>query len=120
MESGWKTHNGKRFFYADYSDLDMDHEKLALENDRVDAMIRAEREGSVLAITNVENTVATREIMDILKKSAFRTKPYIIRHAVLGVSGIRKILADSIIRFSGQPIRLFDDMESAKEWLVED
>jgi len=39
--------------------------------------------------------------------------------AIIGITGIRKILFDAVTRFSGQNATLFDDIETAKDWLAE-
>ena len=41
-----------------------------------------------------------------------------IRHAIIGVTGIQKILARAVARFSGEELVLFDDIDEAKDWLV--
>ena len=39
--------------------------------------------------------------------------------AVVGVAGLKKIVYDAVIRFSGRQIATFDTVEQAKGWLAE-
>ena len=40
--------------------------------------------------------------------------------AVVGVTGIQRILASAVARFSREPLNLFDSIDDAKEWLAGD
>lgn len=120
MKSGWKAHKGKKYFYCDYRDFGMDLDGLKAEVNYADGQICRNPEGSVRAMTDVRGTVGTPEIVEFFKRSAIKTKPYIFRQAVLGLEGIRKLLAMTVSRFSGQAFKAFDDEETAKEWLAED
>ena len=40
--------------------------------------------------------------------------------AALGVSGVRLVIMKAIALFIDIPIQAFEDIESAKEWLVKD
>lgn len=42
------------------------------------------------------------------------------KSAVLGVAGVKRQLAELLTRLAGQPLQYFDDIESAKNWLVEE
>jgi hypothetical protein len=48
------------------------------------------------------------------------TKSYVHKTAVLGVKGMKRKLADLLTALTGQPLKYFDDLEAAKNWLVED
>ena len=119
MNTGWKTHKGVKYIYNNYSGFDTDLEALTKEVTRAEDMICRAPEKSVLALTDVRRTVTTRIIVNLFKKSAMRTEKYIAKHAVIGVSGIQKIIADAVMRVSGQSLTLFDNIDDAKDWLVE-
>ena len=91
---------------------------MQLENDAVDAVVCQQAPGSVLCISDVRDTVASSEAMAIIKNSAKRTNLYVRKQAVIGVTGVRRVLADAVVRFSGQKLSLFDNLEKAQEWLV--
>jgi hypothetical protein len=91
---------------------------LQVENDAVDALFCQQPVNSVLSLSDLQNTVGSAEVVELFKKSASRTKPYSRKQAVIGVSGVKRILAEAVARFSGQRMTYFDDIESAKDWLV--
>ncbi len=120
MRSGWHVHKGKRYLYADYSNLGRDVERLEAEVNAADAIVCQEPADSVLVLTDVRGSVASNEAMAVLKKSAARTRKHIRKIAVVGVeSGIRKMLMEAVSRFSGQNLVAIEDIEKAKDWLVE-
>jgi hypothetical protein len=48
------------------------------------------------------------------------TKAHVQKTAVLGVTGMKRKLADLLTALTGQPLKYFDDIESAKNWLTDD
>lgn len=68
---------------------------------------------------DVRGTTASVEALDIVKQSAKRKRPYVFREAVIGVTGIQKILAQSVARFGAYGFKLFDSVEAALDWLTE-
>lgn len=118
MQSEWQTHQGKRVFYCNYTHLGI--EDLQIEMDAVDALLIQEPTNSVLILTDVRGMIGTPQIVNMFKKSASVTKGHIRRSALIGIgfTGPKKVLFDIVIRFSGQDVTLFDDIEKAKDWLV--
>jgi hypothetical protein len=55
-----------------------------------------------------------------MNEASAATKAYAHRTAVLGVTGVKRKLADLLIALTGQSLKYFDDIEAAKNWLVED
>ena len=77
-------------------------------------------ENSVRILLDTRNSVASNEVIAYFKKAAAKTVKYMDKMAIIGITGIRKILFDAVTRFSGQNATLFDDMEKAKDWLASD
>lgn len=120
MKSKWTTHKGRRILYCDFANFGRDSAALSREIDEVDAEILKQPKGSVLALADMRGTVTGSDVVDIFKKSAARTNGYVKRQAVIGVTGIQRILASAVARFSGQSLHLFDTVEQANEWLAEE
>jgi hypothetical protein len=55
-----------------------------------------------------------------LQLSAERSSPYVKKAAVVGITGSTRLVLDLVNRFSKKPILAFDDLETAKNWLVGD
>jgi hypothetical protein len=120
MKSQWMTHKGVTFIYCNFTDFHTDVEGLRAEVEAVDAKICRQPENTVLALADLTQTTASRKVVDLFKQSAARTKKHVRKQAVVGVTGIRKLLAQAVAQFSGQTLVLFDTVEAAKEWLVSD
>jgi len=118
MKSGWKEYKGKRYFFSDYSGFGMDFQSLKTEVNAVDELIMQEPEDSVINLIDFRNTVGSVEAVDLFKQNASRTRKYIRKNAILGISGLRKILLDAVTRLTGQVAQTFEDEEKAKDWLV--
>jgi hypothetical protein len=116
MKSRQIDYKGLRIFYADYSDYGRDIGALRAEVDHFDAVI--EQQKGALVLVDIRNTVTSSEVVSLMKESTARTKGHVARTAVVGVSGIQRVLAQAVARFAGEPLMLFNDVEAAKEWLV--
>jgi hypothetical protein len=120
MKSEWMIHRGRRFIYCNFKDFGLDVGALQKEVEAVDEQMCREPEKSVLALADLRGTVTSRKVVDIFKESATRTNRHVLKQAVVGVTGIRKILAQAVAHFSGQALVLFDTVEEAKDWLAND
>lgn len=120
MRSHWITHKGQKILYCDYTNYpESEFEKLKAELEEVEAVITLEPKDSVLGLTDIRGSVATSEVIVLFKGAVSRTGPHIRMQAVVGVSGVKKVLFDVVVRLSGQNARTFDKVESAKEWLAQ-
>jgi hypothetical protein len=119
MKSKWLTHKEKRIMYCDYSNFEADQKSLQTEVNAVDEIICQQPENSVLVLADVRGSTTTLEAVETFKNSSARTTHHVRKVAVLGITGIRKILLDVVSHYSGQEMTIFDDIEKAKDWLVE-
>lgn len=118
MKSHWVEHSGHRVIYCDFRNFARDVDSLRVEVDATDDEITRQPPMSVLALIDVRGTTTSLEAVDVFKKSAARSKGFIIRQAVVGVAGIQKILAQAVARFSSEELHLFDTVDGALDWLV--
>lgn len=116
MQSTWATHRGTKYFVADYSNYGRDVEALRAEVDAADEVI--EQQTDALVLVDLRNTVTSSAVVSMMKASATRTHGHVLKHAVIGVKGIQRILAAAVARFSREPLMLFDRIEDARDWLV--
>lgn len=116
MQSTWLTHQGTKYFLADYSNYGRDTEALRNEVDAADAVI--EQQTDLLVLVDLRNTVTSSDVVKMMKHSSARTHGHVKKHAVIGVKGIQRILAAAVAKFSGEPLVLFDRIEDARDWLV--
>ena len=119
MKSQWKIHLGVRYFHFDLSGYGTDDAAIMAECDAADAVIMAEPENSVLILNDVRDSTGSMELIKYLQVSAERSSPFIARAAVVGISGAKSFILQAVNRFSKHPIVPFEDVEQAKDWLVQ-
>jgi len=76
--------------------------------------------GSTLVLSDFRDTNVGSDLLPAMNAASAATKAHVRKTAVLGVIGMKRQLADLLTALTGQPLRYFDDIESAKNWLIED
>ena len=120
MRSKWIEHNGKKIFYQDFSNWLYRSDLVKKELEEVQAIVLAEPPNSALVLSDFRNTNITTDLIPVMNASSNATKGHVKRTAVLGVTGIKRTLADMLTQITGQPLKYFDTELSAKIWLTED
>jgi hypothetical protein len=119
MRSKWLTYKEKRIFFQDFSERGFADMKIIIQElADVQEIVSKAPENSVLVLADFRQTRIGKDLMDLLIASSNSTKSHVQKTAVLGVIGIKRILADMLIRFTGQPLSFFDTEDDAKEWLI--
>ena len=108
----WITYKGKDILLNDYSNLD---EKGFLKAmDDVDKVPIKGPEKSILCLTNITNTHATKTLTDKAKELMKERKKYMKAVAIVGVSGVKRIIAKMVVK----DVYFAKDEIDAKEWLI--
>lgn len=114
------SHNGKRIFFSDYTNLSGEafvncinrHHKHQME------FIESEND-TILVLTDVTGANGDREAIVCFKEKTQVAEKHIRKSAVIGVIGIQKVLLKGVNRFSRLNSKIFDSREDALQWLVE-
>lgn len=120
MRSTWIEHKGKQVFYQDFSKHFYNASAVKLELEEVQKVVTSQPKDSVLVLSDFRDTNVGSELLASMNTASAATKAYVRKTAVLGVTGMKRKLADLLTALTGQPLKYFDDIESAKNWLVED
>lgn len=120
MRSNWIEHRGKKIFYQDFSKNFYNADAVKAELAEVQNVIRAQPLNSALVLSDFRDTNVGSDLLPAMNAASTATKAYVHKTAVLGVTGMKRKLADLLTALTGQPLKYFDDVESAKNWLVED
>ena len=120
MRSKWIEFKEKRLFFQDFSKLFYNSAAVITELDEVQKIVTSQPKNSVLVLTDMRDTNVGRELLPAMNAASSATKDYVKKTAVLGVTGIKRRLADLLTALTGQQLKYFDDIEAAKNWLVED
>lgn len=116
MLSKWRRDKGQLFLYLDCRELE-EKELLKILDEAADQLKPITSKVPVLA--NIQETVLSTKFMDKLKQLA--KEVYIEKvgnTAIVGVTGVKKVLLSSYNYLLGQDMKAFDTEEAALEWLA--
>jgi hypothetical protein len=72
-----------------------------------------------LVLSDFSNTVETMKNLDVVRHLVQRSNPAVIKRALLGVGGIRRVFITTFTNVTGgMKVEAFDQREDALEWLV--
>jgi len=107
---------GKEILFLDFCGCTVKDFPSALEE--AQKIIKTRPENSLLILTDVTNARFDEQVSVRMKEFTKHNKPYVKASAVVGVSGLKKIMLDAIALFSGRRFHLCDTVEQAKGWLA--
>ncbi|MBN2342558.1 MAG: hypothetical protein JXX29_10930 [Deltaproteobacteria bacterium] len=118
------THNGKRIFFSDYTQLHGEEFVECIHRHHAHQMEFIQSEGAnsegpgILVLTDVEGAMGCREVISCFKEKTKIAGKYIDKSAVIGLDGIQKLLLKGVNKFSNLNSRVFDSREEALDWLT--
>ena len=113
------TQNGKNFVYIDFSGLALDQDfkeviKIA------EPTIAKYPEHSVYTITNIANLRFDSHTKELAALYTRNNKPYVKYGVIIGLDGIKKMMAHAVFKLSGRANYSFAfSKEGAIEWLLQ-
>ncbi len=110
-------HNGKDILVVDISGIREVEESIAILQSAT-RLVKTQASGSLLMLTNVSGTHYDRTGADAIKTYSRENTPFVKASAVVGVSGIKRLVLNTIVKITGRKIMPFDDVEAAKNWLA--
>lgn len=120
MRSNWIEHKGKKIFYQDFSKNFFNSAVVKAELIDVQKVVMDQPKNSVLVLSDLRDTNIGSDLLPAMNAASNATKGYVRKTAVLGVTGMKRKLADLLTALTGQQLKYFDELESAKNWLVEE
>jgi hypothetical protein len=120
MKSKWIEYNGQKIFYQDFSNHFYNEKAITEELKEVEKIVLSQPHHSLLILSNFSNTEISSSLMPILNKSAEASKAHIRKTAVLGVTGVKRALAEMLARITGHSLSYFTTETEAKEWLIKE
>lgn len=106
-------YKGKKIIYADYRGL-TDKEEMIKVLDQGLALHKANPD-SIGVITNFTDTYLSQDFVEKIKQD---TKGISGKIALIGITGVKKILINAINKVVQANTKIHDDEISAKEWLI--
>lgn len=109
-------HAGRRVLFINYAHCDVAMLKaVAEEGHRV---ITREAPDSVLTLNDVTGTTFDKESVAVLQAMVAANAPYVRRAAVVGISGLQRLIYEGVQAFSRRRIPHFETRQEALGWLV--
>jgi len=122
----WQKHKNKEILLGDYSNIKSQEEYVKIIRQATAKSVKEIKtryenpDHAVLMLIDIRDSIIGTETLSVFKENAKKIRPYIKKVAVLGIHGVRKILLESVVWFSGLDAKPFDSLEEAKDWLVSD
>ena len=120
MRSQWIEYGGKQIFYQDFSKNFFNSSAVKAELEDVQKIVTSQSKNSVLVLTDMRDTNVGSDLLPVMNAASTKTKDYVRKTAVLGITGAKRKLADLMTALTGQSLKYLDDMDAAKKWLTEE
>ena len=119
MPVQWIEHKGIKILHIDVANLANDHAALNTHLETMITLLKPEPRNSVLAVADLRNTHLSNNTLMILMRNAPLAAPYFCKSAlVIEPNNARRIILDSFNMVIKRLPKRFEDLDSAKEWLV--
>ena len=110
-------HEGKKILHLDFSRSRAEDVLVTISTAK--KVIAMQPERSLLTLTDVTDARFNDAVAQELKAFTAHNRPYVRAAAVVGVTGLKRIIFEAVIAFSGRKLSTFDNLEKAKQWLTE-
>lgn len=110
-------YRGKTILYIDFSKCPLKETQTVI--DEVKKIVAHQTPGSVLTLINVENMLFDKNTKQMMQHLAAYNRLFAKAEAVIGTSGILKVIYDSIVADKKNKVKLFDTKAAAQDWLAE-
>ena len=122
MKSKWIQNNSKRILFMDLSNFKDDSHEFEKElNEAISTIgqeVYQQPLHSVLVLVDLTNTHMTGDANRLVSERIGDTKKFVLRTAVVGMTGIRGIFLDYFARLAGSETVGFESIEAAEQWLT--
>ena len=110
-------HKGKQIFRMDCRDASLDEMNEVIEECIL--QVRSKPEKSVLTLTIAGGSSFSGETISKLKELARDNTPYVKAGAIVGVTGLYKVVFNAVAMFSKRRFYLFDTIDEAMDFLAD-
>ena len=107
---------GKSILFMDYKGIETTEVDGLLAESR--PIIDAAPPKSLLLLSDFTDANYDTAITGKVRKFAETNTPYVKASALVGITGIKKIIYNGVVRFTGRKMQICENLEEAKKWLV--
>jgi hypothetical protein len=112
----WLTHKGKDILYEDYTNLT--GEQIARLVPAITKITEEKDYKDILLLIDLSNSFANKDATNAFGESGKISKDRLKKTAVLGITGVKKVLLNFVNKVSSVDAKPFNTEEDAKEYLV--
>lgn len=110
-------HKGRQILYYDFAGIgDVDLGLRVVQAARPKILGQPPR--SVRTLVTVRDSKFDTRIAKAVQELARHNKPFVLASAIVGLSGLQRVILTAVMRATGRTFATFDDVEAAKDWLV--
>lgn len=120
MDVTWIEHNNKKVLFSNYEGCITADEMIGILYTERNILLN--QESKILVMSNYENSYGSPRYMEeVIKIGKVVLKQKIEKTAVLGICGVKRILFNAYLFYSGQKnVKIFCSREDALEWLTKE
>ena len=111
-------HQGRRILLFDFSNIWSVGEAAKVIDGAREFVGRQPQKGDLLTLVDVKESAFDDRVIAKLKELGAHNRPWVLAGAVVGMSGMQKIMFRLINSFNGRKLAAFNTREQAQEWLV--
>ncbi|HEY3448720.1 MAG TPA: hypothetical protein VGK67_20345 [Myxococcales bacterium] len=111
------VHEGRQVVLIDGSRLAVEPAKAVFVAAR--AVVARHAPKSALTLTDVTGMLFDDALVSVVRETIAADEPYVKAAAVVGITGLKKIVINTLVLLTGRPLRTFDTRERALAWLVQ-
>jgi len=112
----WITYKGKDILYEDYTNLT--GEQIAELVPVITKITNDKDYKDILLLLDFTNSFANKEAVNAFGESGKDSKDRLKKTAVLGITGVKKVLLNFVNKVSKVDANPFKSEEEAKDWLI--
>ena len=109
-------HNGTKILFLDFSKITSPEVPDVIKE--ATAIIHSSAPNSLKIMSDFTDALYNKETTENVKAFSASNKPYVKASAVVGITGMKKIIFTGIIAATGRKMNLCNTREEAKQWLA--
>jgi hypothetical protein len=111
-------HKGKRIILLDFSGMTDPVQGLAVVAEATRFIGNQPVGGETLTLTDVTDTVYTREIIEAFKEMTVKNRPFVKAAAIVSNSTLHRAAISMVALFSRRKLQVCDSRAQALDWLA--
>jgi len=117
MISNIITYQGKEIYFMDFTGMKSAKEvRKVIDTGKL--YFHKFETRTALSLADITDMHFNPEIKDLFLEYIKSNKPYIKASAILGVTGLKQFVFNSVTKFAGRDVKSLDTPQQAKDWLV--